>query len=334
MIHTIYTRRQFLKVSTVGAAAAYLTPVTGSSPAYAALPASLVITSIHRGLVDANERINFRTVRTVVDETLLALTNTRSIQDAWAAIFPKLQSSDVIGIKVNCINRRHSSHPEVVYAIAESLSASLHFNPNNLLIWDRTSSELMRAGYEMNTGKSGIRCLATSDGIGYDRHAPVEVGHGKTVHLSKILSQMCTYLINVPVLKDHGTAGLTLSLKNHYGSIDRPGSCHGGGCDPYIANLNAAPLIREKTALIVCDAIFGIYQGGPMGAPQWIAHQILAGTDPVALDTVGMGLIDVKRQEKGIASVSQRISYLHTASRLGIGTNNPDQITTIEQKLG
>ena len=334
MIHTPYTRRHFLKVSAAGTLAAYLSPFIETSQANAGLAASRVAASVHRRLVDKNERIDTGVVRAVVDETLIALTNTASIQDAWSAIFPRLQTSDVIGLKVNCINRRQSTHPEVVYAIADSLISAIQFNPNNIIVWDRTSYELKRAGYDINSGKSGIRCLATSDGIGYDKNAAVDVGNGKTVHLSYLLSQMCTYLINVPVLKDHGTAGLTLSMKNHYGSIDRPGSCHGGGCDPYIANLNAAPLIREKTALILCDAVFGIYQGGPMGSPQWIAHQILASTDPVALDTVGMGLIDAKRQEKGISLVSQRIRYLSTAVKLGIGTNNPDQMTLIEQHLG
>lgn len=335
MIHTAYTRRHFLKVSAAGTLAAYLSSFIGTSSAKTAgLVESRVIASVHRSLVDKNEHINTGVVRAVVDETLIALTNTASIQDAWSAIFPRLQSSDMIGLKVNCINRRQSSHPEVVYAIADSLSSALQFNPNNIIIWDRTSYELKRAGYDMNSGKSGVRCLATSDGIGYDKNAPVDVGNGKTVHLSYILSQMCTYLINVPVLKDHGIAGLTLSMKNHYGSIDRPGSCHGGGCDPYVANLNADPLVREKTALIVCDAVFGIYQGGPMGSPQWIAHQIVASTDPVALDTFGMGLIDAKRQEKGISPASQRTRYLRTAVQLGIGTNNPNQMKIIKQHLG
>jgi uncharacterized protein (DUF362 family) len=334
MRHTPCTRRHFLKVSAAGTLAAYLSPVMGISQANATLAESRVVVSNHRRLVNKNERIEPAVIRTVIDETLMTFTDTGSIQDAWAAIFPRLQTSDVIGLKVNCINRRQSSHPEVAYALAESLSSALQVNPNNLIIWDRTSYELKRAGYEINSGKSGVRCLATSDGIGYDKNAPVDVGNGKTVHLSYLLSQMCTYLINVPVLKDHGIAGLTLSMKNHYGSIDRPGSCHGGGCDPYVANLNAAPLIREKTALILCDAVFGIYQGGPMGSPQWIAHQIVASTDPVALDTFGMGLIDAKRQEKGIAPASERTRYLQTAVRLGIGTNSPHQMNIIEQDLG
>jgi uncharacterized protein (DUF362 family) len=269
-----------------------------------------------------------------VDEALIALTNAASVQDAWAQVFPELQSTDVIGIKVNCINRRLSSHPEVVYAIAQSLVESLGVNPNNIIIWDRTSRELKRAKYTHNVTDKGVRCLGTSDKIGYDKSFAVEVGNGRQVHLSNILSRMCTYLINVPVLKDHNIAGVTLSLKNHYGSIDRPGSCHGEGCDPYIANLNNTPQIKNKTKLIICDALFGIYKGGPHGSPQWINRQILTSTDPVALDHIGMTLIDQQRREKSIKLISERTKYLLTAAKLGLGNNNPEHIDGIEIQPG
>jgi len=59
------------------------------------------------------------------------------------------------------------------------------------------------------------------------------------------------------VLKDHGTAGVTLSMKNHYGSVDNPGSLHGGQCDPYIPELNNVPDIKDKTRLIVLGWISG-----------------------------------------------------------------------------
>ncbi|MBD3307144.1 DUF362 domain-containing protein, partial [candidate division KSB3 bacterium] len=297
------TRRQFLKTTAIGAAAAYLSPsaIGGTSPVLAEDLKQRVIIGSHRNLVDASEQIVPKIVRAVVDDTLVALTNTASARDAWLQLLPNLQSHDVIGIKVNCINRRQSSHPPVVYALAESLIESLDFNPNHLLIWDRTSRELKRAHYTINTGKTGVRCLGTSDGIGYDESFAVDVGNDREVHLSKILTEMCTYLINVPVLKDHGIAGITLSLKNHYGSIDRPGVCHGGGCDPYAAHLNATPHIKDKTALILCDALFGIYRGGPGGSPQWINRQLLASVDPVALDYTGMTIIDHQRQQRNIS---------------------------------
>jgi uncharacterized protein (DUF362 family) len=288
----------------------------------------------HSQSIGTDERIQTDIVRGMIDETLPALTGAGSIRDAWLSLFPGLQSSDVIGIKVNCINRSQSSHPEVVYALAESLVESLEVNPNNILIWDRTSRELKRAKYTLNRDGSGIRCLATSDGIGYDEDAAIDVGGDTRVRLSAILSQMCDYLINVPVLKDHSIAGVTLSLKNHYGSIDRPGACHRSACDPYIGKLNSAAQIREKTALVLCDALFGIYQGGPGGKPQWMNRQILASTDPVALDYTGMTILDAKRREKSLSSLATQARHLETAARLQLGSNDPQQMELVTLKAG
>ena len=327
------TRRRFIKATAVGAAAAYLTPRLNSTLLHAASPKSRVIMASHNNVVDASEQIHANIVRTTVDETLVALTNTSSIRDAWTYIFPRLQSSDVVGIKVNCLNSFLPSHPELVYAIADSLSESLGFNPNNIIIWDRTSRELKWAKYKLNMSNAGIRCLSTSDGIGYDESFAVDVGKGKQIHLSNILTKMCTHLINVPVLKHHSLAGVTLSMKNHYGSIDRPSSCHENSCDPYIANLNNTSQIKDKTSLILGDALFGSFQGGAAGPPQWINRQIWASLDPVALDYIGMTLIDRKRKENNISLLSKRTNFLHTAAKLGIGTDDPKQIELVKIKL-
>ena len=171
-------------------------------------------------------------------------------------------------------------------------------------------------------------------GIGYDENAVVDLGKGKQVQLSKILTEHCTYLINVPVLKDHNRCGVTLGMKNHYGSINEPWLCHDGFCDPYIANLNAVSHIKDKTKLLLCDALFGIYQGGPLGAPQWINRQLLASTDPVALDYTGMTIINQQRRERGESLIAEKARHIHTAASLGLGTDDPQQIERVELQLG
>ena len=335
-MNDLYTRRYFLQHAAMGAAAVTFAPglLTGGRTAPATDKRSKVILAAHNQLADESGGMYTEIARAVLEESLVALTNTVSIQDAWMQIFPHLHSSDTIGLKVNCTNRRLSSHPEVAYAITESLTAALGVNPNNLIIWDRTSRELRHANYTLNASKKGGRCVATYDGIGFDQSATIDIGNGKRVQLSAVLTDMCTYLINVPVLKDHQLAGVTLSLKNHYGSIDQPSRGHDSACDPYLANLNNAPQIREKTRLIVCDAALGIYHGGPGGAPQWLNRQLLVSTDPVALDTIGAGIIDHQRREKGLAPASNRATHLHTAASLGLGIHDEKRIDAISVEFG
>ncbi len=339
-------RRKFIKATTASAAAVYLAPgiVFGADDSKPVVDKSRVVVASNQKLVNASHQIDKELVRETLDDVLIALTNKATIYDAWMHIFPNLQPSDIIGIKVNCINRKISTHPEVTYAIANSLIESLKINPNNILIWDRSDKELVKSKYTFNTSQKGIRCFgtvpefsrlewlfnSTPEGfIGYDQSVEVDLGNDTPIYLSRILTEMCTYLINVPVLKDHSYTGVTLSMKNHYGSIDKPQKCHGGSGDPYIGNLNNLSHIKDKTKLIICDALFSIYNGGPYGAPQWVSHRLLASTDPVAHDHTGMEIIDQKRLEKELDPVSIEAKFFKTAVKLELGTNDPQKIDKI-----
>ncbi len=336
-----FTRREFIKTTTVGATAAYLAP-TLAFGADAGIK-SRVVSVRHAGLIDSEDQVHPHNARLSVDKALLLLTQKADIKDAWMQIFPDLKEKDTISLKVNCVNRKCPTHPQITYAIAESMIESLGMNPNNIIIWDRTTEELRKNGYTINETDKGIRCFGTvksfsiprwminatqdeTDAIGYDKSCPIDVGNGETSHLSKILTQMSTYMINIPVLKDHGQAGVTLSLKNHYGTIDNPHDLHDNCCDPFVGKINAAPQIKEKTKLIICDAAFGVYDGGPLGAPQWKHNSILASTDPVALDYTGLQIINAQRKKNQYKSVTKEAIHVQSSQNLGLGTADPNKI--------
>ncbi len=345
------TRRQFIKSTAAGAAAIYLAPsIALGLDAPGNVMKSRVVRVRHEKLINPDERVNIQYARQSVDEALLILTQKKEMKDAWTQIFPNLKSGDTIGLKVNCISRKCPTHPEIAYSLAQSMIDALGIDPNNIIIWDRTTSELKKTGYTINQSNKGIRCIGTvesfsiprwilnmkqdeSDAIGYDKSLTVDVGEDTSSHLSNILTRMCTYLINVPVLKDHSTAGVTLSLKNHFGTIDNPRDCHPNYCDPFIARLNTAPQIRDKTKLVICDAVFGVYEGGPRGAPQWQPKSILAATDPVALDYIGMQMINSQREKNDLDPVTTMAVHLKTAQKLGLGTCNPKKIALKESVL-
>jgi uncharacterized protein (DUF362 family) len=340
------TRRQFIKTTAAGAVAIYTVPdlVFGNELK------SRVVHVGHAGLVNPDGMVNKKNARQSVDTALKLLTQKENIKDAWQTIFPEYKTGETIGLKVNCVNRKCPTHPEIAYSIADSVIETMGLDPNHIIIWDRTNSELKKGGYTLNNSEKGIRCFGTvekfsiprwlinkpqneSGGIGYDKTLKVDVGKGVSSHLSKILTRMCTYLINVPVLKDHGIAGVTLSLKNHYGSIDNPRDCHTNSCDPFAAKINATAAIRDKTKLILLDAAYGVYEGGPRGAPQWQHKSILASTDPVALDAMGMEIINAKRKENNEDPVTGMASHIQTAASLGLGKSDPKMIDNVIKRL-
>ena len=112
-------------------------------------------------------------------------------------------------------------------------------------------------------------------------------------------------------------------MKNHYGSIENPRQFHGNDCDPFIADINSADIIRGKTRLVVCDAVKALFAGGP----EWMSecftdfNGILVATDPVALDAVGYKIIKKLRKESGKKQLpyNPEPKQLQTAQKNGIG---------------
>ncbi len=336
-------RRSFLKTAATGAAAALFAPAWAQGAGLDPRAKSRVVRTTRSNVIDTDETINERIVRPMIEETLIALTNKGTIREAWATLIPTLQPKDVIGFKINMLSGQGLvSQPAVVLGLANSLIEAMDINPNNILIWDRTDSELTRH-YELNTSSKGIRCYGTLPGRrgwagtpegaaapGYDEGITVDVGPGARVHFSKILSDTCQHLINIPVLKDHGTTGVTLAMKNLYGVIDSPSSCHPNGGDPYIVNLSRHPTVRNKTRLLFADAIFSCYSGGPGGPAQVMSRQLMASLDPVAIDTIGMEMINEERRKRNLELITRRAGFLKSASQAGLGVSRQENIELVE----
>jgi uncharacterized protein (DUF362 family) len=155
--------------------------------------------------------------------------------------------------------------------------------------------------------------------------------------LSKILTRYTNVLINIPVLKDHDGAGVTIALKNMYGVIHNPNKYHPNGCDPYVADLNMLPEIRTRMRLTICDATTAMYEGGPAFKPEhsWKCNGLLVSSDPVALDATGWRMIERKRAEKGLKTLEaeQRSPrYIVTAAdrEHRLGNCDPSCIEVVE----
>jgi hypothetical protein len=239
--------------------------------------------------------VNRKVVERMVAAGLTHLTDASEPNHAWRRFF---SSKDVIGLKVNCLGAPTTrTHVEVALAAAQGLERA-GVPRDNLIIYDRLTDELGRAGYPVNTGR-GLRCFG-SDHRGYDR-APTMAGEVASCY-TRIVSQDCTALLNLPLLKDHDVAGVSISLKNHFGSINNPNKLHLYNCSPYAADVNLAPMIRRRQRLIICDALEVIYEGGPTYRPGTADNYgaLLVSTDPVALDRVGWEIIEGLRAAAGL----------------------------------
>jgi uncharacterized protein (DUF362 family) len=256
--------------------------------------------------------------------------------DSSSTLYPWKQlvkPGEVIALKVNAIaGPVLSTNVELVQAICERLQQA-GIKPSDIIIWDRTTGELERAGYKQNLAHQ-IRLMGNDESGFEDR--PENFGVA-SCRLSKILTRISNGVINVPILKHHGSAGVTASMKNMYGVIDNPRDCHANRCNPHIADISCLPSIRQKIRFTICDITTSVFEGGPKWSPQYACkyESLMVARDPVALDFCGWQILDRMRAEKGLKSMAAAgcaPEYIATAAdaRHQLGTNDPNRITLVQ----
>jgi len=273
-------------------------------------------------------------VLALLDRGMEQLFDAPSATEIWAEL---IKPSDTLGLKVNCLaGRGLSTRIELVEAIVRRVT-EIGLPRRNILVWDRLSADLRRAGYSLNIHGDDVRYYG-NDVAGYvgEKGGPILSGAVGSF-VSRALMRECSVIINLPVLKDHGICGVTLAMKNFFGAIHNPNKYHDDVGDPYIADLNMLPQIREKTVLTVVDALTAQYEGGPPYMPQWTwsFDGLILGTDPVALDRIGWDRIEEMRSEKGLPSLKEagrEPTYIATAAdkEHGLGTDDLRWIDVIE----
>jgi uncharacterized protein (DUF362 family) len=333
------SRRDFLRRSLTGAAflcaggatEALAAPAPVAAESGMAAAKSRVVVAHDERLRGTGSTVDSQRMLALVDRGLQALCGCEDPLGAWRKL---VRPGDTVGLKVNTLGGRGiSTNVQLVAAICERLQEA-GIKAGEIVVWDRDSEELERAGFRIETGKDRVRCFGT-DRVGYEQELFAWGSVGSC--LSKILTQYCNVLINVPVLKDHDGAGVTIALKNMYGVIHNPNKYHPNGCNPYVADLNMLPEIRSRMRLTICDATTAMYEGGPGYKPEhsWNANALLVSTDPVALDHTGWQMIERKRAEKGLKTLKaeeRAPSYIATAAdgEHQLGTNDPKKISIVE----
>lgn len=148
-----------------------------------------------------------------------------------------------------------------------------------------------------------------------------------------ILEAEC--LVSTGCIKTHQFGGvITLSLKLHVGVV--PTTRNGY---PYMSELHASAHQQEMIAeinapfspdLVVMDGVRAFVDGGPAFGKAADAHVMLAGTDRVAMDAVGVALL---KHLGSNAAIMERPVFdqrqIARAAALGIGVTGPEMIDLV-----
>ncbi|HUV91426.1 MAG TPA: DUF362 domain-containing protein [Anaerolineae bacterium] len=301
---------------------------------------SKVVHTHHAGVWNG-ENLVPEAIRQMLDASIAALTGLSDATAAWAALFAPHER---VAIKVNTYGgsfggSRVFTHVPLVMAVVQSLQEA-GVPAEQVFVYDYVTSDLEGAGYSISREGPGVRCYGTA--ADWEEEGDYAAGwtlSGKDIGLSRILLD-CDALINIPVLKTHGRSGFTFALKNHYGTFDRPEDFHGELILADIAELNALPPIKDRTRLIIGDALEAACLRGAQGWPDWSlavnGDSVFMSFDPVALDTIGLEHACELAAQNGQKTTVERIMASATLKRgaeLGVGAYSLDDIELIEATL-
>ncbi|NMA95859.1 MAG: DUF362 domain-containing protein [Clostridiales bacterium] len=225
-----------------------------------------------------------------------------------------------IGIKPNLVLARPSTSgattsPEIVEGIIEYFKGKGYEDISIMegsWIGDRTSRAFKVCGYEDISRRYDVPL------IDLQKDSPLERNvNGLKLDICSEMDKI-DYLINVPVLKGHCQTKITCALKNMKGCIPNSEKrrYHTMGLHKPIGYLNKA--IRQD--LIIVDGIMGDLNFEEGGNPVRM-NRILAGTDPVMMDSYAANLLGFDIED---------IPYIAIAEDIGVGSSNWSEDSIIE----
>jgi hypothetical protein len=299
-------------------------------------------------------------IRKMMEKGMTALTGAPGWDDAWRTFFEK---GDVVGIKVSPVGGASlCSDATVLHNILDGLKTA-GVDAKDVIVFNRYRQETLTAGIDKWV-PSGVRLEFASEAYnntqldmeGYDPDHFMEIAlikpgenpddpRFRRSHVCKVVTREINKFINLPVLKHHQSAGVTIALKNmSHGMVNNVNRSHltptANACGIFIPSVVRLPVIREKAVLHICDGVKAQYHGGPGGRPafMWEHKTMYFATDPVALDKTGLKVIDAKRAENNMQPIALskpdrvstylncQVEYIEFAGNLGLGVFDDKQI--------
>ncbi|MBU1908885.1 MAG: DUF362 domain-containing protein, partial [Verrucomicrobia bacterium] len=301
------------------------------------------------------DRWNSQTaVDAMMSSGLKELTGAATDAAAWDALFRHsnaergrgengYQAGETIAVKINlnnqgsgyaCTDNHPDASPHMVLALLRQLVNQAGVPPASIVVYDAVRNIPDKI---FNKCRAEFPQVVFLDATGTNGRTPVQwtgvvIGYGTSVwpdgspcgqSIPKLVYQ-AAYSINMALLKCHGTAGVTLTAKNFYGTIN-------GREHWYIqARSRTMPLynplvdllgqknVGAKTMLFMIDALYGTsgvdhppkrFQWAPFNN-RWSSSLFLS-QDPVAIDSVGTDFLVSEFNSSYLVNAD---NYLHEAA--------------------
>lgn len=221
-----------------------------------------------------------------------------------------------------------NTNPDLVGAMVKECKAA---GASEVFVFDNTCNE-WKSCYELSGIKAAVEAaggkMVPANTESYYSEVSLPMGvKMKSAKIHKVL-QECDVWFNMPVLKNHGGAKMTVSMKNYMGIVWDRGYMHDNGLQQCIADLNT---YAKKPALHIVDAYRIMTQNGPQGKSAEdvaVTKGLFASTDPVALDTAAVKFFNqVKTMDVA------EVTHIALAEKHNLGTTNMANLDVRRIKL-
>jgi len=143
---------------------------------------------------------------------------------------------------------------------------------------------------------------------------------------SNIVTKDITKLINIAVLKHNEDSGVTWAAKNiALGVTTNKVRFHIDYCATAIPLIMNHPCLKDKTVLHIGEAA-KISTVSVAGAQMAFDNRIFFSRDPVAMDRIGLDILEEKRLEMGLESIRDIATHVEACSRMGLGISDLNKI--------
>jgi hypothetical protein len=157
-------------------------------------------------------------------------------------------------------------------------------------------------------------------------------------HFARLVTTICTKIVNVPVLTDNPYVGVngclaTLALA----CVDNNRRFQGDPTygDPAVDEIDANPILRRKVVVHIMDGLVAQYAGGPRFDPQFTRSigALYVSRDPVAIDSIIYGRLEKWRaadRQGRIDPIGKTASHIHSATTFHLGTDDASRIQLVK----
>jgi uncharacterized protein (DUF362 family) len=222
--------------------------------------------------------------------------------------------ADVI-VKPNICTAYHgpeyatTTNPQVVAAI---VSLCLGAGAKRVRVMDYPFGGSPQSAYAVSGIEDAVKAAGGQmEVMSSMRYREVAIPEGRALKKTKVYGDIldADTVIDVPIAKDHGSATLTLSMKNLMGVVQNRNGMHAQGLHQSIADL--CTIVRPQ--LSVVDATRILLRNGPTGGNLADVKQtdtVIASADMVAADSYAATLFGMSGKD---------IDYIRLGSEMGLG---------------